>query len=422
MPMSSTRCLLAVLMLAPALWWTSGVTGAPATHASDGPVRLQPHNTDARDLFGGAVALSRNGRVLAVGADLESSGQARDSDDNSLPGAGAVYVFERDGQRWREAAYLKAPVPAGGAGFGFSVALADDGQTLAVGAPFEPGEGAGAVHVYRRADGVWVPVAALRAPEGVQRFGEQVVLSGRAAALAVSAAQGEQAVEAHVFTAEGDHWTPAARLLHATAGRGGAAPAPRLAMSGDGRRIALGHRASARVQLFEVGPLGWSSASTRVLGMPHDEAAAVQALSLSADGRLLAVGGADGRVAMHAQTDAAGWAPGALLDMPATARGIQGLALSDDGQTLVVGAADAGRAGGTGLAMHRYQQRSGRWYGPSTLASPHASGPSSGAALALSGDGATLAVGRRFEAAPPPWPWLSAPRPGAGAVHLYSPS
>src|SRR5690606_13003920 len=110
----------------------------------------------------------------AVGADLEASGHARDSDDDSLPGAGAVYVFERDGQGWREAAYLKAPVPAAGAGFGFSVALDDDGRTLAVGAPFEQGEGLGAVHVYRYAHGLWGAAATFVAPAGVHRFGERV--------------------------------------------------------------------------------------------------------------------------------------------------------------------------------------------------------------------------------------------------------
>jgi hypothetical protein len=55
-------------------------------------------NTDVYDMFGDAVALSADGNTLAVGASGEASaatGIDGDENDNSMDGAGAVYVFMR---------------------------------------------------------------------------------------------------------------------------------------------------------------------------------------------------------------------------------------------------------------------------------------------------------------------------------------
>ena len=90
---------------------------------------LKASNANATDAFGTAVAMSRDGGTLVVGADLEA-GDARGvngaQDRNDLPGAGAVYVFRRATDGWVQQAYLKAPRPEAGAGFGMSVALSDD--------------------------------------------------------------------------------------------------------------------------------------------------------------------------------------------------------------------------------------------------------------------------------------------------------
>jgi hypothetical protein len=59
---------------------------------------VKASNTDAFDEFGGALALSEDGRTMAVGARFEDSGAAGaggDQADNSVTDAGAVYVFER---------------------------------------------------------------------------------------------------------------------------------------------------------------------------------------------------------------------------------------------------------------------------------------------------------------------------------------
>jgi hypothetical protein len=94
---------------------------------------VKASNTDAGDQFGTAIALDAD--TLAVGAPHEQSAATEvdgDQDDNSMPGAGAAYVFVRDHANWTKQAYVK-PSHSEGQLFGSSIALS--GNLLAVGAP-----------------------------------------------------------------------------------------------------------------------------------------------------------------------------------------------------------------------------------------------------------------------------------------------
>ncbi|MBX7192087.1 MAG: hypothetical protein K1X94_08515 [Sandaracinaceae bacterium] len=106
--------------------------------------RLKPSNPGSDLAFGGALDLSGDGAVLAIGAITEdSSGTGVDpSPDLLATGSGAVYVF-RHTDRWAFDAFLKASNTSTGDGFGASVALSLDGNLLAVGAPNEDGGGRG---------------------------------------------------------------------------------------------------------------------------------------------------------------------------------------------------------------------------------------------------------------------------------------
>jgi len=134
---------------------------------------IKASNTDAGDqigttstLGGGrSLSVSANGNTLAVGAALEDSsatGVNADQADNSADTAGAVYVFSRSGSTWSQQAYVKASNTDADDRFGSAATLSGDGQTLAIGAPFEDSgatevngnqtdnsaEWAGAVYVY----------------------------------------------------------------------------------------------------------------------------------------------------------------------------------------------------------------------------------------------------------------------------------
>jgi hypothetical protein len=108
---------------------------------------IKPSNTQEDDLFGGALALSAAGNMLAVGAIGEASASTiinGDAANNGAPGAGAVYIFNNNGLAWVQSAYIKAPNAETIDHFGSAVSLSADGNTLAVGAPEEDGTATGA--------------------------------------------------------------------------------------------------------------------------------------------------------------------------------------------------------------------------------------------------------------------------------------
>jgi len=113
---------------------------------------VKASNTETGDWFGASVALSGDGNTLVVGArgeDSDATGISIDGsgeEDNSAERAGAVYVFNRNGGGWFQQAYVKASNSEGFDWFGFSVAVNNDGNILAVGALGEDSNAIGVTH------------------------------------------------------------------------------------------------------------------------------------------------------------------------------------------------------------------------------------------------------------------------------------
>ncbi len=209
---------------------------------------LKADNTDTNDRFGKAVAVS--GNTIVVTAPGEDSSQETvgnnsavpphiPSSDNSRIGAGAAYVFVRQNGTWKQQAYLKAP-SSSGLGISaaidgdrivlgtwnervhifnrffnivfsyyawlhdptpltpdvsepdddFGSAVAIDGNTIAVGADFEGGDGSspddnsrpysGAAYVFYNNGSNWQQQAYLKAsnPDKYDAFGWSVAIDG----------------------------------------------------------------------------------------------------------------------------------------------------------------------------------------------------------------------------------------------------
>jgi len=157
---------------------------------------VKASNTGAGDEFGVSVSLDID--TLAVGSQSEGSnatGVGGNQADNSSANAGAVYVYTRSGGAWSQQAYVKASNTDAGDEFGSSVSI--NGDTLAVGARREdgnglgvnPGSGAqadnsviesGAVYVFTRSSGAWTQQAYVKASNtgAGDEFGTQVAVSG----------------------------------------------------------------------------------------------------------------------------------------------------------------------------------------------------------------------------------------------------
>ena len=242
---------------------------------------LKASNPGRSDLFGLSLALSRDGNTLAVAAPWEASagtGVNGNQGDDSIPQAGAVYVFTRTGDNWSQQAYLKASnTGRKGVGddiegdqFGFSIALSADGGTLAAGAIAEDsvatGSGgnqtddsaaaSGAVYVFSRVANRWTQSAYLKSgnSEAGDLFGYGVSLSADGTALAVAAydedgggkgvdpandnsSNGTGAI--YAFSRQGTVWTQTGYLKGSRSQRNDALGYA-VAMSDDGRTIAGG--------------------------------------------------------------------------------------------------------------------------------------------------------------------------------------
>ncbi len=187
---------------------------------------IKASNAEAQDHFGSALALSADGNTLAVGALTEDSnstvinGGPTAEADNSNFDSGAVYVFTRSSTIWTQQAYIKASNSDKSAQFGAAVALSDDGNTMAVGANRESGNGtdaqlhSGAVYVFIRSGITWMQQPTILKASTIHvddSFGVAVALSGDGNALAVgSSLEDTTAMDSgavYVFIRSGTSWS-----------------------------------------------------------------------------------------------------------------------------------------------------------------------------------------------------------------------
>lgn len=147
--------------------------------------------TDADDRFGRALALSGDGRVLVVGDPFEDAlGSADGGLNNLAPDAGAAYVYRRVGDTWVFGAYLKGSEAGEGALFGSALDISDDGQRIALGAPGGAnlnGSVEGAAYEFVDDQGIWVQTRILRDGNSAAEdsYGRSVALNADGSVLAV---------------------------------------------------------------------------------------------------------------------------------------------------------------------------------------------------------------------------------------------
>ncbi|MDX1460953.1 MAG: hypothetical protein R3348_07845 [Xanthomonadales bacterium] len=153
-------------------------------------IYLKANYPNISEFYGNAMDL--DGDTLVVGVVHDSSASAGingNEDDNSIPQAGAVYVYVRKDGQWVQQAYIKASNPDGGDVFGspgdkFGQSVALDGDTLVVGAPEERSgaqgvngnqadnsiPNAGAAYVFVRNGETWSQQAYLKASNTPNQF------------------------------------------------------------------------------------------------------------------------------------------------------------------------------------------------------------------------------------------------------------
>ena len=394
---------------------------------------VKASNTGAGDQFGMVVAVSGDGNTLAVGAPMEASAQPgvtpgapnESATPNNAPSAGAVYVFARIAGVWTQQAYVKAPNPATFDLFGGALALSGDGNTLAVGARGQ-GDSSGAAYVFSRTAGTWVQQAFVTASnaEPADMFGISLALSGDGNTLAVGAfneasevagvipgapiesatpnavSGGNGAGAVYVYTRSGAAWSQQAYVKASNP----EASDPNLGTSGDlfGSAIALNGNGNT----LAVGASFESSSLTGVRSGPVSETTAGNGSSMSGAAYVFLRSGTTWAQQAYVKASNTG-----DFDTFGSA-----VALSSDGNTLAVGAYNEGsdligvtpgtpnesatlnNAPGAG-AVYVYTRNAGAWTQQAYVKASNAdAGDNFGSAVALNGDGSTLAVGAPLEA------------------------
>jgi len=377
---------------------------------------------DDNDYFGISLSLSNDGSTLAVGALGEESGATGvngDQSDNSVYGAGAVYVFVRSGSTWSQQAYIKSSSPERREDFGHSVSLSSNGNTLAVGALNETSgatgingdhtdtskNGAGAVYVFTRSGTTWSQEAFIKSStsntdeygSSQDNFGAGVDLSNDGNTLLVNAVGEDSSATGingdetnnsatnsgalYVFTRSGTTWSQEAFIKSSNPeAQDGLISA---SLSGDGDTIALGAR-------------GEDSNATGINGDQTDN-------STSSSGAAYVFTRSGTTWSQQAYIKASNAEGGDIFG--------ESIDLSDDGNTMVVGAPgeDSNATGINGDQTDNSAvtsgaayvfTRSGTTWSQQAYIKANLTGDNLdyfGESVQLSGDGNTLAVGTQQE-------------------------
>ncbi|MAN34748.1 MAG: hypothetical protein CL410_10750 [Acidimicrobiaceae bacterium] len=299
------------------------------------------------DYFGASMSLSSDGTILAVGGTH--------NDGNGLT-AGHVRVFEFSGGSWSQ---LGSDIDGEAAGdeFGESVSLSSDGTILAVGAVGndESGMTAGHARVFEFSGGSWSQLGSdIDGEAAYDNFGQSVSLSSDGTILAVGG------------------W------------------------GNDGTANGAGH-----VRVFEFSGGSWSQLGSDIDGEAGYDSFG-EAVSLSSDGTILAVGAPDNdgtaTNAGHARVfefSGGSWSQlGADIDGEAETDELGGsVSLSSDGTILAVGAVGNDANGSSAGHVRVFEFSGGSWSQLGSDIDGEAANDRLGTSVALSADGSILAAG-----------------------------
>jgi hypothetical protein len=342
------------------------------------------------DYFGFAVALSGDGSRVVIGT--------RSNDGNGAD-SGQARVYEWAGGKWVQLG-VDLDGEAAEDTFGYAVDISSDGSRIAVGSRDNDGDPklgfnhAGHVRVFDYAGGAWTQVGA--DIDGVatgDQHGATLGLSADGTRLVVGApSANSDDGTAYVYDLIGSTWTPVGDVLSGDHEFGGAVD-----ISDDGTRIAvsskdpIGDGFPGKVAVYELSGTTWTQVGGDMLGEADIDTFG-QAVSLSADGTTIAIGAPDndggGNDSGHVRVF--GYSSGAWTQIGADLDGVEevdfgwSVSLSNDGASLVAGGPGAG-----GIAR-LYTLSADTW--TEQTKPGFGTGDETGTAVAISGDGGTVAV------------------------------
>jgi hypothetical protein len=345
------------------------------------------------DAFGFSTKLSSDGQTAVVGAD-------------GAGGTGAVYVFT-GGKKWKQSAQLSPGGLASGDAFGWATAISGDGSTIVAGAIGHNGY-TGSAYVFTFKHGKWKNAGTLTAKDGASgdEFGYSVAVSNDGSTIAVGTnGTSQSANEAYVFTRSGHGYAETGEVTGSDT-QSGDSFGYTVALSGDGNTLAAGSpwhdNLTGAAYVFTQSGGSWNQVAelTASNGVANDVFGGV--VSLSADGKVLGIGAAG--VSSHVGAayvftgSGSNWTQQAELQSsdgtPNEYFGHQ-VSVSGNGKTIAVGSQEHGAAGNA----YVFAGKGGSWKQTAEVSgSDSGSGDWFGYSVGLDGNGKELIVGAPFHA------------------------
>lgn len=349
------------------------------------------------DVFGGSVAMSADGNIIAVGAT---------HNDNNGSNAGHVRVYENSNGTWTQ---IGDDIEGEAAGdqFGQSIALSADGNIIAIGAPYNSGGGtnSGHVRVFENVDGNWTQIG--DAINGVNQFdkcGWSVDLSADGNIVAIGSwegnGNGNNSGQVRVFENIDGVWTQIGSDMYGL--QPGHGLGVSVALSSDGTILATGannHPSSMGnsdyTMIFENISDEWVQIGETIYG----DSLSGSNISISSEGNIVAIGTLNGGNDLQGyvrvyENIAGAWTQiaGDIVGEYVLERSGR-ISLSADGTILAIGAPGGSFSDNTTGQVRIYKNVSNIWVQIGSDIDGEDTSDYFGGSVALSNEGTKLIVG-----------------------------
>jgi Flp pilus assembly pilin Flp len=361
----------------------------------------------------GSVSLSSDGSTVAIGAY---------QNDGSGANSGHVRVYENTSGTWTKIG-VDIDGEAASDQSGRSVSLSGDGNTVAIGAYPNSGNGAvsGHVRVYENISGTWTQVGSDIDGEATYDYsGYSVSLSSDGSIVAIGAygndgSSGNGTVSSsgapghvRVYKNISGTWTQVGADIDGEAA--GDKSGQSVSLSSDGSVVAIGAlyndgtaSDAGHVRVYKNISGTWTQVGADIDG----EAAIDQSgsVSLSSDGSTVAIGAnsndgngtSAGHVRVYKNISGTWTQLGGDIDGEKAGDALGGLgsvSLNSDGSILAIGVSTTeGNTGTNAGGVYIYQYISGTWTQIRSTIYGEAANDGSGSSVSLSSDGSTVAIG-----------------------------
>lgn len=364
--------------------------------------------------FGLSVSLSEDGRTALIGGPGNIEGH--------VDGVGAAWVFTLSGSSWTQQARLTGEGESGGALLGWSVAISGDGDTALVGGPDDSAD-TGAAWVFKRSGSTWSQQGSKLIgsdTSAAQQFGWSVAIASNGeTALIGGPYEGSDSFvgAAWVFTDTSGLWSQQGAKLTGSGELGGGYFGQSVALSDDGDTAMVGGSYDNHFQ-----GAAWAFARTEAVWSPQGEKLTGggekgtgnsrfgTAAAIAASGTTALIGGPDdgeGKGAVWVFTrSGSNWTEQAKLTGTSSGLSAFGtsVALSANGDTALVGGPYYGDMIGAAWVFTR---KGTSWTQQAMLRASGLNGfIDFGSSVALSGSGAVAVVGAPGHEAPTGSAWV----------------